>query len=158
MNHLFWGLLFCLLDLDVTVGSAVIGILPDAVGYFLLMKGMTALAEENDHFDKGRHVAFGLCIVSAILYGANLMNPDSMTRVWLWVLGLAEQIAMILLIRKIVAGLGQPEGLKAMWMILAVIQPLCHLLSWIPLVGPVCTVASAVTGVLFLATFWKSRK
>lgn len=168
MNLLFWGLLFCLLDFEITLGSAVFGLLPDFVGYFLLMRGMTRLAEESSAFDKGRHWAFGLLLVSAILYGADLMDPDPMAKVMLWVLGLCELIVMLMLVRKIISGVGQleqdhswqlgSEKLRGMWLILAVIQPLCHLVSWIPLVGSICSVASGVTGLLFLIAFWGSRK
>lgn len=168
MNHLFWGLFFCLLDFEVTVGTAVFGLLPDAVGYFLLMKGMTVLAEESSRFNRDRHWAFGLCLVSAILYGANLMDPDTRTKIWLWGLELAELIAMLTLLRSMIAGVAQmerrqcraldSEKLKAVWLVLAVMQPLCHLVSWVPLVGSVCTAASAVTGVLFLIAFSGSRK
>lgn len=168
MNRLFWGLLFCLLDFDVTVGTAVFGLLPDFVGYFLLMKGMTALAGENVYFDRGRHWAFGLAIVSAILYGADLMDPDAMTKVGLWALGLGELIVMLVLVRKMISGIVRMEQnhgwvldsqrLKAVWLILAVMLPLCHVLNWLPLVGSICTVAGAVTGALFLITFWVSRK
>lgn len=168
MNHLFWGLFLCLLDFEVTVGTAVFGLLPDAVGYFLLMKGMTALAEESPRFDRGRHWAFGLCLVSAILYGANLMDPDTRTKIWLWALELAELIAMLVLLRSMIAGVAQMERkhsrmlgsdkLKLVWLALAVMQPVCHLVSWVPLVGGICAAASAATGLLFLIAFWGIRK
>ena len=157
MDHLFWGLLFCLIDVEVTVGRAVFGLLPDFIGYFLLMKGMTALAGESRFFDRGRHWAFGLCILSAVLWGAELMDPDTGTKLGLWALELAERIVLLVLIRGIVAELGRPEGLNAMWLTLAVMQPMCHLLGWIPLVGTVCSAASAVVSLLFLAAFRGKR-
>ena len=167
MNRLFWGLLFCLLDYEVTVGSAVFEILPDFVGYFLLMKGMESLAGENEYFDRGRHWAFGLLIVSVLVYGANLMNPDAMTKVWLWAAELAAMILQLLLIRRIIRGLARmerdhglklgTERLRAVWLILAVLYPICHLFSWVPLVGDVCGIAALVMGILFLITFYGAK-
>lgn len=168
MNRLFWGLLFCLLDYELTVGTAVIGLLPDFLGYFLIMKGMEELAVENRFFDRGRHIAFGLLIVSVILYAADLMNPGYMMKVWLWALELIGLVIMLVLIRMIVTGILWMEHdrslklrgdlLKSMWTILIVICPLCHIFSWLPLVGDICRMAATVVGALFLAAFWDSRR
>ena len=168
MNRLFWGLLFCLLDYDVTVGTAVFGLLPDFLGYFLMMKGMEELAGENRFFDRGRHMAFGLMIAGVILYGADLMNPGGMTRVIFWAAELAVLVIRLVLLRVIIAGILRMEQdrglqlrgdlLKSMWTILIVICPLAGLVSWLPLVGDICRMASAVVSVLFLAVFRDSRK
>ena len=48
--------------------------------------------------------------------------------------------------------------LKSLWLILIVICPLCHIFSWVPLVGDICRMASTVVSALFLAVFWDSRK
>lgn len=155
MDRLFWGLFFVLLDYKVTVGTAVIEVLPDFVGFFLMMKGMESLSDRSRYFDRGRHWAFGLSIVSGILFGADLMNPDTMTKVWLWAAGLAVLAVTLVLLRGIGRGIGEmghsTERLSTMWMILAVMMPLCHLVSWVPLVGSISNVASVVTAALFLA-------
>lgn len=168
MNRLFWGLLFCLLDWDITVGSAVFEILPDFVGFFLLMKGMEELAGENACFDKGRHWAFGMLIVSGILALMDLMNLSGMEMVGAWALGLAGELIGLVILRKIVLGVQQMEqdnrwelggeSLKGMWLILAVMLMLCGLLDWVPLIGTVCNTARWITGICFLAFFWGSRK
>ena len=51
MKLLFWGLLFSLLDWKVTIGSMLVEILPDFIGYFLMMKGLESLQEESAHKD-----------------------------------------------------------------------------------------------------------
>lgn len=168
MNRLFWGLLFCLLDYKLTVGTAVIGLLPDFLGFFLLMKGMEELSGENRFFDRGRHLAFGMIIVSVILYAADLMNPGSMAHVWFWALELIGLVVMLVLIRMMITGilwLEHDNGLKlrgdllkSFWLILIVICPLGHIVSWLPLVGDVCRIAAGVVSFLFLAVFWSSRK
>ena len=168
MNRLFWGLLLCLLDSEITVGTAVIGLLPDFLGFFLVMKGMQELSAENRFFDRGRHLAFGMILLSAICYGADLMNPASQTAVWLWGLELIGVIILLILIRMIITGilwLEHDNGLqlrgsllKTLWKILIVICPLCQIFSWIPLVGDVCRMASFVVSALFLAVFWDSRR
>lgn len=168
MNRLFWGLFLCLLDYDVTVGTAVFGLLPDFIGYFLMMKGMAELAGENRFFDRGRHLAFVMAVVSAVLYIAHLADPDSMASVVLWTVELVVLVVQLILVRMIIFGVAglereheltmRSELLKSMWLILIVIYPLAHIVSWLPLVGDICGMASVVVGALFLAVFWDSRK
>lgn len=152
----------------MTVGTATFGLLPDFVGFFLVMKGMEELTGENEFFDRGRHVAFGLLIVSVLIYAADLMNPDAMTRVWLWALELAALAAQLMLLRMMISGIGRMandykldlrcERLRTMWLVLVVMHPICHLVSWVPLVGSVCGVVSTAMGVCFLIAMYGTRK
>lgn len=168
MNRLFWGLLFCLLDYEVKLGSAVLELLPDFLGFYLLMKGMEQLAGENRFFDRGRHLAFGLIIAAVILYIGDLTDPDVMVRMVLWAGKLGVLVAQLILIRMIITGIlwlekdraMQLKGslLKSLWTILIVFGPLSALLNWMPMVGDVCHLASTVVSLLFLAAFWNSRK
>lgn len=162
MNRLFWGLFFVLLDLKTTVGTAVIEVLPDFIGFYLMMKGMESLAGKSDRFDRGRHWCFGLAIVGGILFGADLMNPDTMAKVWLWAIGLAALILTLVLIRAAVRGIRDmgrnTQNADAMWMILAVMQVICHLLNWVPLVGSVCNGVSMAIGALFLIVLYSTLK
>lgn len=158
MNRLFWGLFFVLLDYQVTLGSMVIEVLPDVIGYYLLMKGMEELAQMSIHFDRGRHWAFGMAIVSGLIFGAELMNPQPMTKVWLWTAELGMLAVLLVLIRKVLRGLREmgknAQRPEAVWMILAVLLPLCHLVSWVPVVGGVSGVAAMVIGALFLLSLY----
>lgn len=168
MNRLFWGFLFCLLDFKDTVGTAVFELFPDFIGFFLVMRGMEELAGENKFFDRGRHVAFGMVIVSLIQYGADLMDLDTMSKVGLWALGLAALIVQLVLLRMAVSGIGRMasdykldlrcERLRATWLALAALDPICHLLSWVPVVGTVGQAASLVIGVCFLIALFDTRK
>lgn len=163
MNRLFWGLLFVLLDYKLTVGRAVFEILPDFAGWFLVMRGMESLAGKSRAFDRGRHWAFVMCIVSAIVWGADLMSPATMTKVVFWAIGLAVLAVTLGLLHAVARGLKEmdrnTERLQAMTLILAVLLPLCHLAGWIPLVGSVCAVAAAViSGLYLLVLFVTMRK
>ena len=144
MNRLFWGLFFVVLDYQVKIGTAVVEILPDFVGFYLLMRGMERLGENSPRFERGRHGAFAMALASALLFGADLLNPDTHTKVWLWAAGVAALAAGLGLVRCAVLGLDdlgkKTENLKSMWLILTVLQMLCGFVSWIPLVGDMCAV------------------
>ena len=153
MHRLFWGLFFVILDIPVTVGRATFEILPDFVGFFLLMKGMEELSATEARFDKGRHLAFGLFLVGAVCYGAGLLNLEPMTKVVFWALEFACLAAFLWLLKVIAAG--KSEQVKSLWMIVAVVEVLAALLGWVPLVGSICRTAALVTGIVFLLAYWK---
>lgn len=168
MNRLFWGLFFVVLDVKLNLGSAKVGLLPDFIGWFLLMKGMEALAEENRYFDRGRHWAFGLTLVHLVLYGADLLNPSGMNGVALWLLELAAFCAGMYALGKMIRGIRrmeedhgwdlQCEKLRAMWMIQWVMGCISCLFSWMPLLGTVAVIAALVTGMCMLIAMYNTVK
>lgn len=168
MNRLFWGLFFVVLDFNLNLGSAKIGLLPDFVGWYLLMKGMETLAEENRYFDRSRHWAFGLMLLNLVLYGADLLNPTSMNAVMLWLLGLAGFCVGMYVLSKMIRGIRQMEEdhqwelqgekLRAMWMIQAVMGAISHLFSWMPLIGVFAMIAAAVTAMCMLVALYGTMK
>ena len=168
MNRLFWGLLFVVLDYELKIGSVMLGLLPDFVGYWLLMKGMESLAEESVYFDRGRHWAFGLMLVHLVLYGGDLLDPPTMTALGLWVLGLVGHAVGLYLVNRMIAGIRQmekncgrdlqSEKLKFMWLIQAVMGTLSYLLNWVPLVKTFAALASAVTAICLLAAMYGTKK
>ena len=146
---LFLGLIFVLLDFEISAGTMQIGLLPDFIGYFLMMKGL------EERADPWRHGAFGLLLVSLVVYAADLLSPDAGIRVVFWCVELVAEIAMLFLVRRIVGG---QKGVKELFPVLACLRVLTLLLGWIPLVGTVCVIANAVVAVCFLATYRKSGK
>lgn len=163
MYRLFWGLFLVLLDYKVTLGRTVFEILPDFAGYILLMRGMESLAGESRIFNRGRHWAFAMSLVSGVLYLADLTDPDTMTRVWLWAGELAGLAVMLILVRAVLKGLeqtgrGRMETVTNIWPILVVLLPMCHLLSWVPVVGNICAWAGMLASGLFLAAFYRAIK
>ncbi|MBQ7802019.1 MAG: hypothetical protein IJ375_06830 [Oscillospiraceae bacterium] len=168
MNRLFWGLFFMTLDFHLNLGSVRLGLLPDFVGYCLLMKGMEELAEESKYFNRGRHWAFGLTLLHGILYGADLLDLDSGSTVLLWFAALAGFGAGMYLLYQMIAGIRQMEEnhrwdlqgekLKTMWMIETVMGVISHLLSWMPLVSAFAALAGTVTAICLLAAMYGTRK
>lgn len=168
MNRLFWGLIFILLNYKITLGSATVGLLPDFVGYFLLMKGMEELSEESECMNKARHGAFGMALVSVILYVADLLNLSAMQAVGIWALGLAAHAVGLAVLYGMVSGIRQMERndrrdlqgekLKTMWLVQAVMGTIAYLLSWVPLVGTVAKAAGMVTAGCFLVAMFGVKK
>ena len=162
MNRLFWGLIFVVLDWKFTLGTAVFEILPDFLGFYLLMKGMEELAALSRIFDRGRHWAFALALASGVYFGAELMAPPAGTQVVLWAAGLLMLGAGLALIRKILRGMGElgldTATAEGIWLVLATLQSICYLANWIPVVGEICNLVSLGTGLLFLLCCYRTMK
>lgn len=162
MNRLFWGLIFVVLDWKFTLGTAVFEIMPDFLGFYLLMKGMEELAVRSRVFERGRHWAFALALASGVHFAAELMAPEAGTQVILWAAGLLLLAAGLAFIRRILRGLGElgleTAAAEGMWLVLAALQCICYLANWIPVVGEICNLVSLGTGVLFLLCYYRMKK
>ncbi|MBQ9148297.1 MAG: hypothetical protein IJX69_01895 [Oscillospiraceae bacterium] len=160
MTRLFLGLIFVLLDFELTLGTATFGLVPDFIGYFLMMKGMTALAEDNEIMDRWRHVAFALALGALAVYIGDLIEKPPMSDVLLWLFGLGMEIVFFVLLHRILAGLGRERMKQAreFYPVLVAVRLVCCLLDWIPLVGTVCVVAGAVVAVCFLVVLGKGLR
>ena len=139
---LFLGFLFILMDFPIEIGTAVVEILPDFVGYFLVMK---ALDSRNDPW---RHLAFVLMLVSAVLFAADLPDKGAAAQIVCGCASLVAEIWMLVLLHHVVR---QTDRLRMLFPVLACIRTLCSLLGWLPLVGTVSVVANAVISACFLA-------
>ncbi len=156
MNRLFWGFFFTLIDVKLSVGSAVFDLLPDFLGFWMVMKGMESLADQSVLFDRGRHGAFGLSILGVILFGMELMNPDIVGRLWLWGLGMIAEAGMLVLLFLTVRSIRTNENaarLQGLLTVVAVLQILAHLMGWVPVVGKITVAAALIGSACFLVAF-----
>ena len=168
MKLLFWGAALVLLDADVTLGTAVFDLFPDFLGLMLLRRGMERFAGECAEFDRGRHFAFGLELAAMILYGARLLSTTPVSRVTVGILLLVLRACFLVLLYFTVRGtlrLASERGadirseqIRGLFPVLAVLQPICLLVTWIPLFGSVSRIASAVFALCFLAAFRSCTK
>ena len=143
---LFLGFLFILLDFKVSVGTAIIEVLPDFLGYFLVMK---ALEERRDGW---RHVAFGLMLVSLVLFGADLVDKATAAQFWFGVVEFFTEVGMLMLLFRVIRG---SERLYVLFPVLACIRILAVMVSWFPLIGTLCVIVNAIMSVCYLAVAYK---
>ena len=150
--NLFLGFLFILLDVPITVGSAVIGLLPDFIGYLLIRKAL----EERD--DVWRHGAFALLLVSVVLFAADLVAKGTMGTLIFGGVALAADLVMLLMLRHVTV---KDARLWMLLPVLACVHILAVLLSWVPVVGTVCRIADLLVSLCFLAAaypYWMQKQ
>src|SRR5574344_1033321 len=76
MTKIFVGFLFAFLNFNLHMGSGTLGLIPDFVGYLLLLLGVKELAGESDYFTKAQPYFLGLTIYDAIVWLMNLMGRN----------------------------------------------------------------------------------
>lgn len=143
---LFLGFLFVLLDIRIPVGTAIVGLLPDFIGYYLIMRAL----ERRD--DPWRHLAFGLLLGSIVLFGADLVDKSTAAQLGFGAAAFGAEIAMLALLWHLVR---KTDRLRMLFPVVACIRVLSAGLGWIPLVGTVCVAAGAVVSVCFLIAAYR---
>lgn len=168
MGYVFWGMACVLLDIPLELGDRTVGLLPDWLGYWWLAKGFGLLEDRYSGFRRGQVPALVLAVFSAGLYIMDLLALSTRGEALLWGLGLAAAAASVVMARLVSFGVccleegtdkDQKGGkLRNLWVYLAVMRILAWLFGWLPLVGAVCSVASAVMSLCWLAALWDARK
>lgn len=68
INKIFWGLMFVLIDINIVI----IDVLPDIIGYFIVVSGLTQLQFHSAYFSKAKVLAVILALASLVLL---FLNP-----------------------------------------------------------------------------------
>ena len=91
MKKLFWGFFFIYLNFNLNLNQYSLNILPDFVGYILLLQGMKQLEEESHFFRSGQPFAVGMTVYEAILWVGALLGVSANG----WVGTILDLIALV---------------------------------------------------------------
>lgn len=168
MGHIFKGLVFVMLDFYINLGAIRIGFLPDFVGYLLMIRGLEELKEENRRFPATISLAKVMVVYSGVLYAMDLFGISVEHEFLAWVLGVAGMILRLMIIYRIVQGIRdmesgrlwdlQGEKLHSLWLAMAVLSGITQLLSWMPLVGVMSSIAGLIVCICFLVAFHGTKR
>ena len=133
-----------------------------------MMKGLEEMAPESAFFARSKPWALGLAVNTGVLFGAALLGMSAELGILGWVLGLAATVASLMVSYWIVKGVRQTElvrgfdlqsaRLKDLWVAMAVVNLLCYLIGWVPLVGWIGSIAGFLIGVCYLVAFYRTKK
>ena len=166
MKDLFIGMVLVFLDVNVGLGEHIFDVLPDFVGYFLMMRNLEALSDESRWFRKARPVAMGMMVYSAVLYAVDALVVTIHGRFVSFCLGLLGMIASLLIGYWVVTGVGElerlqnrsleAEKLRNFWLYTVIIQAITYACGWIPMVGTMWVIAALVMNICFLTAFYRT--
>ena len=77
MRKLFWGFFFVYLNFNLNLNAHSINLLPNFVGWWLVLQGMDELGHESRYFENPRPFVLGLMVYEAILWLSNVLAVTS---------------------------------------------------------------------------------
>lgn len=158
MSKIFVGLLLVFLDINFTFNTTTIGLLPDFIGYFILIGGLAEMAAVNSHFGKARPFAIAMAIYTLILYILDLIGLSAALGYAATILGLLSTLISLYEIEDAQARSLNGTPLFTTWKVMAVADILAYLLLFIPGLNVICIIVRFVFGVVFLVHLNRTRK
>lgn len=157
-----------MLDFNLDIGSIRIGLIPDFMGYILMIKGLTEIERFSEHFIKTKPFANGMLIFSIIIYVMDFLSISPILGTFInTVLGILSMILSLLIVYKIILGIKDIEDnmlidlhskqLYSTWKLLAFLSILVYILIFIPSFILLCVLMNLVVNIYFLYMFNKSK-
>jgi hypothetical protein len=167
MKNIFTGFILIFLDFNLNLGNSQIGLIPDFVGYIIMISGLVEMGRESELFIKVKPYASGMAIYTGILYLLDLLGISSSLGVLSYVLALTSIAVSLYISYNIVMGVIDIERkyntlfngsrLKSTWNLLAIFNVLTFVLSLIPAVAIICIILTFIVTICFLVDFNKSK-
>lgn len=167
MRNIFIGFILIFLDFNLNLGNSQIGLIPDFIGYIVMIKGLLEMAQESQLFMKVVPFAKGMAIYTGILYLMDLFGVSSSLGALAYILAIASTIISLYISYYIVMGIKETEekhnaflngdSLKSMWTILAVLDIAIYITLLLPALAILCIIISFIVAIFFLVAFSKSK-
>lgn len=167
MKNIFTGFLLVFLNFDLNLGSSKIGLLPDFLGYIIMIKGLNELAQDSVRFIKAKTYAFGMAFYTGILYIFDFLGITPYFGVISYLLSVLATVVSLYISYNIVMGVFDiekkygisldGERLKSAWMLNAVFSVLSYMLYWAGPLAVFSVIAFFIVAVYFLVVFNKSK-
>lgn len=168
MDKLFWGFFLLFLNFNLNFNGAVLELLPDWLGFVLLLLACRELLAESELFQKPQPLCIALAIYDGIWWLLDLMGITANLGVVSWILGLAATCLNLYVTMLIVDAITNTEMrrnydlsaayLRKVWKVVAVSTVAANVLMVVPVVAVVCILVAAVAGIVFLVAVHRTRK
>ncbi|WMI82195.1 hypothetical protein [Anaerotignum sp. MB30-C6] len=167
MQQLFTGMLLIFFDFNLTVNTALIGLVPDFVGYIFIYKGLLELTEESPHFKQILELSKSMVVIMAVIYLMNLFSITASSQLLTIILGTITTAITLYTIYHIVRGVLDieisknidlfGEKLFSTWKAWAILSALATLLMFVTVISTILLLVGIVMAIIFLVTFYKSK-
>lgn len=167
MKNIFIGFIFIFLDFHLNIGNSKIGLIPDFIGYIVMINGLVEMAGESTRFMKVKPYASGMAVYSGILYLLDLMGVSMSLGALTYIFAIISTVISLYISYNIVMGVIDVEGnhsiflngerLKSTWTFIAVLDVLSFVLLLIPPAAFICIILSFIAAICFLIAFNNSK-
>lgn len=167
MSRIFWGFLFVMIHINITAGNSVIQILPDFIGFFLILGGVDALKDLAPGFEKIRGWVFLMALLETAVWLFSLMGlfpPNRpvtvITSIVLLAIGLYIQYYTVVGIREMEEAQKidlSSARLLSMWKITAVCSVISYIGSFLNWLRAIFIILSVIADLAFLYYLWQAK-
>lgn len=167
MSSIFTGFMFIFLDFSINLGNTRIELIPDFIGYLIMLGGLREMAGESPAFTKVRPHAVFMVFYTGIVWLLEVFGITVSLGALSLLLGLVSIIVSLYISYTIILGVRDMEGhynthlnsdsLKAAWNLLAIFTVLTFLLLLIPALSILCIIVSLIAAIWFLVAFSRSK-
>ena len=168
MRKIFIGMLFVFLDFTINLNTSRIGLIPDFIGYIIMVQGLVELADESFWFEKVKPHAIGMAIYTGALYAFDLFGISESTGILSWLLGLISTGISLYISYGIVMGVQNIESMQnrnldgdelmAKWKMYAILSLIIYLLVFIPVLNILAIIAGFIIAIYFLVGLNRTKK
>ncbi len=167
MKKIFIGLIFILAGFNIDIGTGSIDILPDFIGFYFILKGLT---EDNADFWRfhyyAKHAKILIGISAAMFIGLPFYDLNLAVMIIILVLALVQEFYLFWLIYRLIDELQMigferktellVEKLEKLWNAVIAFQVFGYLMLWIPPFAIILEFISIVISIVFLVKFKKT--
>lgn len=172
MRQIFIGFLLIFLNFNLTLNSSIINLIPDFLGYYFLLQGLSNL-EENEYFIKAKGIVKVLLVYTSITFLADLLGVTlsliNGNSYFVHLIGVINIIASlycsylivkgILLIAPSFDAIYEAEYLFTLWRILAIVQVVTYSFMFIlPAISFLAMIVALVVNIVFLVQLYKLKE
>lgn len=168
MGYLLAGMVFILMNVTIRLGWLRIVLLPDVIGYVLLSVKMPGkLRQESGKFETVRRISPLLALLSVGVGIQRALAKTGPMMVLAYVLNMVMLAAGLAVSCCVNAGFAeiqqkfrrnlQVHRLKVTWMAMTAVVLIGGLCGWIPVLGPVCRLASGIATICYLVLLYSTE-
>lgn len=167
MKKIFWGLLFIFFNYSINISNMSLGLIPDFIGYLLMLSGTKELISESEYFSKVRPVLIGMTILSLIFYVFDLFGmgmTNSGLVLLINIIAVAGSLYSSYMITCGVVDMEKSQHLELAadklmykWKVKAMFLILGYLVIFIPIASLICMLVSLIFGIIYLFDFNHSK-
>lgn len=171
MRKIFIGLIFILLNFNLTLGNQyVINLIPNFIGFFLIAKGCGHLFEQTriQEYQETQKLSFILTGISFLSFIGDLMGIGSINQLFATLIGIFNLVLLLYLLYRLTKSIintqefNLPEYLTTQlnnafkWIVIANI--LAYLMIFFPLLAIIILLVALVAHILYIITIHKISK
>lgn len=168
MNRIFTGMLWIFLDFNWDLGDITIGLIPDFIGYIIIVKGLVEMSKFSDRFDKVKYGTVGMAIYTSFVYAMDLFGIWKVfVGIMPLVVGMVSSIVSFWISYNIVMGIREIEDDRCVdlnsevlyrdWKQVLAFTVFSYAFIIIPILAVVSIIIVFIISILFLVELNKSK-